>query len=264
MRASLWKYYRRSRIAKYYRYWRNYCRAVVTWYRYEGLLVTLWRSLVRGLSDFASVEMQLVTFLRSDLTQPLVEAQPAADISIAPATESDIDLLVKLLAMYRHGNNPTSDQIHICRQETLERLQRGQVPFIGKVGEEIAHFNWIVFDWLEWPFGPAQRVFLRQDEANTEYAYTAPRWRGRSIHTAVLARMLHFLKQQGYRVAYTQTGTANRSSLKAHRRLRWEVCGIVLCIRRRGAAHMWVLHIKGNPEPFDLPRRVLPFMLRLH
>ena len=76
-------------------------------------------------------------------------------------------------------------------------------------------------------------------------------WRGKGVHTAVLNAMLDFLQKTGYRAAYTDVGTDNRSSWKTHERLGWEVCGTALDFRPRGGDTIWRWRMRGTLYPFS-------------
>ena len=216
--------------------------------RYEGLPILLWRSLSQCVSPVGAV--QLWTFYRRDLTKPLVETRARADVTITLATDADTDELAALVARRYGPTRPGPYEKLGIGATILHRLRRGLKCFVARSGTEIVHYNWLAFQAEESLGDTGARITLREAEAYCSDAYTVETWRGKGIHTAVLHAMLDFLQKTGYRTAYTDVGTDNRSSWKTHERLGWEVCGTALDFRPRGGDTIWRWRMRGTLYPF--------------
>lgn len=216
---------------------------------YEGPHFLLWRALVKALSPWGS--LGLINLYRKDLAPPLDRIPMKLDLTACQATESDIEQLARLISV-RYGRREgdaflTGQDI---RQRIVELFRRGHRCFLGKIGKEIVHYNWIFFHWNESVSGTGRFVRLRDDEALLNDAYTSEQWRGRAIHTIVQHHMLFSLQQGGYRTAYTFVSAKNRSSQKTHHRLRWERSGIMLCFIPHGPKEAKIWRIRGTLDPF--------------
>jgi hypothetical protein len=229
---------------------RWYFRWGVDTIRYEGLHILLWRMLKLGVSPFGRLDMD--SFCRKDLTQPLGEIPAKVDLTIGQATEADIDQLAALVAK-RYGPKQKREMFKTCSiQETIrERFQQGAKCFVGKIGTEMVAYNWIFFHRSEWPHGYLViSISLNDDEALCEDAFTAEEWRGKRIHGAIHNQMLLYLQRSGIRRAYTLVGTDNVSSSKALHRLGWEFYGIALTFISHRTHRVRVWRVRGTPEPF--------------
>ncbi|NIM98114.1 MAG: hypothetical protein GTO24_08565 [candidate division Zixibacteria bacterium] len=228
-----------------------YYRQAIETLRYEGLQSVVWRMVVMCLSPFGF--LRLVTFYQKDLTQPLKEIQAKVEITVGQANESDVDQLATLVAR-RYGPSkdlgPHKYKKLGIQGTILNRFRRGHRCFVGKIGSDIIHYNWIFFGWEELLGGVGRFIRLRNDEAFCDDAYTEEAWRGRAIHTVVQNQMLLFLQKAGYRRAYTIVGIDKKSALKTHHRLGWEPSGTMLCFTPRGAKKAWIWRIKGTLDPF--------------
>lgn len=219
----------------------NRCGEVI---RYDGLIVLLWRLLKMGVQRFGGVE--LVTLFVKDLDRPIKEAKAPENLSIAIATEADIEPLFELFReQFRDWD---SSRMKEYQRMVLDRLQRGCLCFLGKMGQEIVHFNWISFRW-EKSWG-GRFMHLKNDEAYCWDGFTSDRWRGRGVHPAVHRHMLEHLRGHGYRKAYTTVNTDNRSSQKTHHIFGWSTLGVMICFVPRGAAKGWIWTIKGDLGDF--------------
>lgn len=227
---------------------RWYCRRGILTLRYEGFHILLWRILKMGFLPLGYLGFAI--FYKKDLTQPVNEIRANVDLTISQATETDVDQLVKLVAQ-RYG--PTRNLEWYTKlglkNTILQRLQRGCKCFVGKIGEEIVAYNWIFFQWEESVPGTSRFIHLRKDEALMNDAFTVETWRGNGIHAAVHNQMLLFLKQSGYRRAYTIASSV-KSTRKALERAVWELSGIMLFFIPRGSEKAWIWRIQGTLEPF--------------
>lgn len=189
---------------------------------------------------------------QKDLTQPMEEVKGKVDVNVCQASESDIgqlEMLVSENLRQEIGHERYTRYFRLgVRGTILDRFQLGQKCFLGKIGTEIVHYNWIFFNWEESVSG--RFIHLKEDEALMDDAFTVERWRGKAIHTVVHNRMLLFLKQNGYRRAYTLVGAFNNASQKTHHRLGWDLTGMMLVFIRRRSRKAWIWRIKGNLEPF--------------
>jgi GNAT superfamily N-acetyltransferase len=199
----------------------------------------LWAGLGRCLRPFG--ELARARLYEKDLSRPLT-AFPAGAVTIAQATASDIERVAELAT-----SDGTSD-VAAVRSLFFDRIRRGARCFVAKIDDQVVHCNWLIFDRMEsWPSGQGRSV-LRDGEAYCTDAFTAPAWRGRAIHTAVLSRMLLFLKEAGYQRAYTIVATANEASWKTHLRLRWRLAGISVSFKPHHRNKMLVWTMVWGPR----------------
>jgi GNAT superfamily N-acetyltransferase len=227
---------------------RWYSRRTLDTLHYEGLHILLWRTLSQCVSPLGT--LQPWTFYQRDLTRPIGEMPARVGVRVTIAAESDIDQLATLVAR-RYG--PTG----IGPYETLgipgtilHRFRRGLRCFVARIETEIVHYNWIAFQREESLGDAGSLIVLGDGEAYCSDAYTVEAWRGQGIHTVVLHQMLVFLRRAGYRKAYTDVGSDNKSSWKTHERLGWEVCGAALDFKPRGAHTIWRWRMRGGLSPF--------------
>lgn len=228
---------------------RWYARRSLDTLRYEGVPILLWRVLSRCLVPFGT--LQPWTFYEHDLGRPIPAVRTAADVRIMQATESDVQELATLVAR-RYGPTPIGPYARLgIRATIVHRLRRGLRCFVARTATgEIVHYNWIAVGREE-TLGPVgASILLRDGEAYCSDAYTVETWRGRSIHTTVLRAMLVWLHQAGYRKAYTDVGTDNKSSWKAHERLGWTMCGLAVDFIPRGGRRIWRIRLGGGANPF--------------
>jgi hypothetical protein len=191
----------------------------------------------------------MVSFCRKDLTQPLEEAEAKVDLIINQATEADIDQLAALVGK-RYG--PRARQWFTTQSipETIhDRFEHGARCFVGKVGTEMVAYNWIFFHTKEWPREP-YFVHLSDQEALCDEAFTVEEWRGKRIHGAVHNRMLLFLQQSGFRMAYTLVGTDQVSSKKALYALGWDFYGTLLYFSPHRSDRVLRWQVRGPLDPF--------------
>ena len=218
--------------------------------RYSGLRGVLWRVFEDCLAPIGQVGLESIC--RKDLAVPLVDMTPRADVDISVATEDDIDQLVGLVESNWHDSDEVGPYTELGGRGTIvDRFQRGEKCFVAKIGTDIVHYNWIAFDREEAIAGTGLIVCLTDgQEAVCHDGFTVEAWRGMGIHPAVNSAMLRWLKESGYRYAYTVVGTVSRSSNITHHRLDWEFTGVMLYLisRRTGKARVW--RLKGTLAPF--------------
>lgn len=200
----------------------------------------------------------ILNFYQKDLTEPLREIQTNVNLIVRLATPSDIEELITLIKRrYAHSRTLEWYSKLGIRDTILRRFQRGCKCFIGKVGEEIVHYNWVFLHWEETDPGIGRFTHLKNDEALLNDGFTPEEWRGKSIHTAVNNEMLRFLKETGYRRAYTIAGLQGKSAKKGVSRVGWTYTGTMLYFLPRGSEKARVWRIDGSMDPFveeDIPK----------
>jgi len=224
-----------------FQYW--YKRLMET-LRYEGIYILLWRIAKMCFSPLGALGMETIYW--KDLTQPLEEFRTKVDTTICRANESDMEQLAALLGR-RYG--PRTHMSEKYRDIFLKRFRDGNECFVAKIGTEIVGYNWIIYDQKVQLAEGYRIIHLKDDEVYTHDAYTSEVWRGKGIHTAGLNQMLLFLQQSGYQRVYTYANTDNKSSLKTHHRLGWELLGSILYFKPRGAKKAWIRQLNGTLEP---------------
>ena len=229
-------------------------RSQIRWYfrwgvdtiRYEGLHILLWRMLRLGLSPLG--ELRVVSFCRRDLTQPLGETQAKVDLIVSQAAQADIDQLAALVEKRWSPKQKLKLFKTKSIQETInEQFQQGAKCFVGRIGTEIVHYNWIFFHRKEYG---RYFIHLSDREALCDDGFTVEEWRGEAIHGAVHNQMLLFLQQSGFGTAYTLVNTDNISSKKALQRLGWDFYGTWLYFSSYTSEKALTWQIHGPLDPF--------------
>ncbi len=228
-------------------------KRLVSWrhtFRYSGLRGLLWRAAESCLAPIGQAGLESIC--RKDLTAPLADVTARADIDISMATEDDIDRLVAVIESNWAGRDGLGPYGELgFRGTVVARFERGQKCFVAKVGDDIAHYNWIALDWGEAIAGTGLIARLTEgEEAICHDGFTVGAWRGLGIHPAVNNAMLQWLKESGYRYAYTVVGTVSRSSNITHHRLDWEFTGVMLYLISRRTGRAWVWRVRGTLAPF--------------
>jgi len=204
----------------------------------------------------------MMSLLTKDLTSPLEKIPTKIDLTICQAAEADIEQLATLIFI-QHGGS--KDQPPFVTQNIRRRLshlfRQGHRCFLGKINGEIVHYNWIFFHWNESVTNTGRYVILKDDEVLFNDAYTSEEWRGKAIHTIVQYHMLLFVKEAGYRRAYTFAPTNNKSSLKTHHRLQWKRSGIMVYFIPRGQRDAKIWRLRGTLDPFA--EKEIPFEIRI-
>lgn len=195
----------------------------------------------------------LESICRKDLVAPLTDVTARVEIDISQATDDDIDQIVELARSNWRDLDDGGPYAELGHRGTVEdRLRRGQKCFVARSGTEVVHYNWIALDRAEAIAGTGLVAELAEgEEAVCHDGLTAPSFRGLGIHPAVNNSMLTWLKESGYRTAYTVVGAVARSSNITHHRLDWEFAGVMLYLisRRTGKARVW--RLKGTLAPFN-------------
>jgi len=216
-------------------------------YRYDGFAFLPWKLAVEALSPLGF--LSLVSFYQKDLTKPLKAPSAKVDLTVCQARGADIEALATL-AYNRYCQAESNEDFRSWRIQAkiFDLLRRGHICFLGKIGGEVVHYNWIYFRWNDTL--PGRYIHLKEDEALLNDAYTIEAWRGKAIHTLVQYHMLLHLKEGGYRRAYTFAYTDNRSSLKTHDRLGWKRTGLILHFVTQDGNWSKLWRICGILDPF--------------
>src|SRR5689334_4565249 len=134
-------------ISSYY----TACRNSV---RYDGLPVFLWRIGVKVLSPVALIQHQIL--FEIDLEQPIEQRRPRVDCRIEAASESDMEAIAN--SRYKPLPPVDEDQLsdydeyervlyerqcatfrEVFKKTALQALRAGEMCFVARVGDEIAH-----------------------------------------------------------------------------------------------------------------------------
>jgi len=218
----------------------RYFSAGIKIIRYEGVFSLFWRAVKKCLSPQGS--LGIIIFYKKDLNHPLREIRSKVELSVTESSKSDIEQVITLKAS-REGRSEIELQ-----GEILQRFRRGDKCFVGKIGTEIVHYNWISFHCSDIVAG--RFIHLKNDEAFCYDGFTVEAWRGRAIHPEVNYRMLLHLQQTGYRRAYTHHEAETISSKKGLQLLRWESYGTILYFIPCRTRKCWIWRIKGSLDPF--------------
>jgi hypothetical protein len=217
--------------------------------RYEGLHILLWRILQESLAPLG--ELGLTAFCRKDLTKPLKEIRAKVDLNISQVTEAEIGQLALLEAQ---NLDPQYLQNPSCVQDIEEiirsRMQQGAICYVGKVGSEMVHHNWIFFH--KWESHLGYTANLSDYEAFFGIAFTVPEWRGKGIHGAVNSHMLSVMQQSGFHIVYTRVELHNIASTKGLQRVGWDFYSTLLYFIPKQSDNVYRWEIRGPLDPFVL------------
>ncbi|HZD16756.1 MAG TPA: GNAT family N-acetyltransferase, partial [Actinomycetota bacterium] len=150
---------------------------------------------------------RLYVMYRKDLTRRPEPFRARVPIEVTIARPREIDAVAEV------NRGATEDLVTIYRG----RLEMGGVCFVARLDGRIVGYNWIFTRSLVDFDG--ERIDLGDGEIFCLDAYTAEEWRGHAIHTELLAHMLRWGHDEGYRTAYTEVSALLRRSWKTHRRL---------------------------------------------
>jgi hypothetical protein len=223
----------------------RYHRKIIETYRYEGLPFLMWRIFTWCIAPLGSV--YLVWLCKKELREPLEDLEAKIPVEVVQATEADLEAIAAMVAKRLSTTQTGSGwyrQLGI-RGTIVERFQRGDKCFLGKVGQEVVHFSWIFFDRAE-PISITGRcIHLNADEAMCNDGFTEEAWRGKSVARTVNYQMLRFLKMSGYRTALISVGADNLVSQKILRRIGWEFSSLIVCIIPRSSSKEWTWQFDG-------------------
>lgn len=231
--------------------------AVYDSFRYEGMPILFWRIMAKLLSPVVSIDTQML--FEFDLTQPVEPRSALVECTVGQATEADLDALVD-----QQLSRPPPDDAELSDEDEYERawlqrerarlrneyrqwLRAGELCFVARVGDEIAHNNWIHF------YGCAhlssRPIELRPGEAYAAEGYTTVRWRGKRLHEVVNAHMLRYAQSHGYRMAYTITDIIKAGARRGLLRVGWRKRGQHVTITPRRLGRTWMVRLYGNISP---------------
>jgi hypothetical protein len=223
----------------------RYRKKIRDTYRYEGLRFLIWRISTWCLAPLGS--LYVVWLCKKDLREPLEDIDKKIPVEVVQATEADLETIAAMVAR-RLGTTQAGSgwyRQHGIRGTIIERFQHGDKCFLGKVSQEVVHFNWIFFNRAEPISATGRSICLKADEAMCNDGFTEEAWRGKSVHRIVNHEMLRFLKTSGYRTALTSVGADNLVSQKALRRIGWEFSTLMLCIIPRGSSKERIWQFNG-------------------
>jgi GNAT superfamily N-acetyltransferase len=196
------------------------------------------------------------------LANPLPDAPCALDVEIRLATAADLDLVLQAYApdpflflgdLAADGSVPAE-----VRKLYADRLDRGELCFIGSVGGEPAHLNWTCLTWGD--AVPGRPIVLRGNEAYTTDGFTYPAFRGKNVHAHVLRAMLEYARGLGRTVAYTLAGGDRPEGQKGLHKLGWREIGRVHYLLHGNGYKAAILRRVGRLDPISW--RGLPAALR--
>jgi hypothetical protein len=226
--------------------------------KYEGISILCWRILAKAVSPFADVHTQML--FDFDLTKPVEQREARIECRVEQATEADLDALVD----QRMTRVPADDGEELTDEEEYRRawlrrerarlrdayrrwFRAGELCFVARIGDEIAHNNWIHFHGCK-PLS-SRPIYLAPGEAYAAEGFTTARWRGKRIHEAVNAYMLEYARTHGCHLAYTITDITKAGARRGVLRVGWRKRGQHLTVSPRRIAKSWMFRINGDVTP---------------
>jgi hypothetical protein len=237
---------------------------LISWYktacdsiRYDGIAILLWRILAKLLSPVASVYTQML--FEFDLTQSIEPRAARIKCTVGLATEAELEALVDQQLdrpMPDDAELSDEDEYHRAwlqherarmRNEYREWFRAGELCFVARVGDEIAHNNWLhVYGCAHLSSRP---IDIGPGEVYAAEGYTSVRWRGQRLHEEVNAYMLRYAKDRGYRLAYTITDIIKAGARRGILRVGWRKRGQHVTITPRRLGRTWLVRISGDVAP---------------
>jgi hypothetical protein len=214
--------------------------------RHQVVYLLAWKALKKALSPVAKPE--LAVLYRMDLSKNIFPRPARIPLRVEPAVPEDLRRLAVLMV---EDWGWEVRRIPEMEAAVRARLDRGEICFVARSGAEIAHVNWISFQSQKSFAG--RFILLQPDEAYCGGAYTPEAWRGKGLHSAVNSAMLRYLKEHGFRTAYTWANLFNRSSRKAFVPIGWEKHGLVFAVEFHRLRRSRILCLAGSAEPFVCP-----------
>jgi len=237
---------------------RYYADQAIETVRYDGAHFLLWKIFSNLVAPLATVGVEVI--LEMDLSATLEPRTARVPLQIRHATVDDVDRLIAL----QYGESlPVDAQLSDAQEYEEARnermranltmqyrhdIEQGDRCYIAFCGAEIAHTNWSRFGYALPIIGcmfalrPGEEVFCSD-------GYTAPEFRGQSVHGQVNMHMLLEAKARGYRVAYTTTDLSRTRSRRGLLRLGWALCGRLLYIIPRGLRRTMIVRLSGRYGP---------------
>ena len=218
--------------------------------RYKRVRGLLWSGVQNAVSPIG--QLGLESLCQKDLTEPLPVVEARIPITIGPADANDIDQITALASGLWAGSDEIGPYTRLgVRGTVLDRFERGQKCFVAKIGDDIVHYNWIGFDYEETIAGTGRYLRLDDDEAVCHDGMTVQRYRGKGVHLAVHNQMLIWLKENGFKRAYTVVGALDRPANITHHRLDWEFSGVMLYLITHRSKRPFVVRVRGTLDPFN-------------
>ena len=131
------------------------------------------------------IKHQEVVLLEKDLSHIPASTRSVPTVSIERGRPNHVHGLTRLLPGW-------SSRIF------QDRLSRGDIFFVARAGNQIVHQTWVSFE-DKWVSLLNKKIVLEEREAYLYQVYTALEYRGRHIFTAVVGKVLRYLKAQGYK-----------------------------------------------------------------
>jgi GNAT superfamily N-acetyltransferase len=153
-------------------------------------------------------------------------------------------------------NRETKKNYRLLFESQVEKEHK---CFVAKVGSSVIGYNWIGLGSF---WNGIDYIVLREKEVFCFDAYTAIEWRGKGIHTALLAAMLEWASKENYRTAYTHVAVLQPSSWKSHTRLKWQVSGLVAGAYLPGFGKNWSYVVYGSHYPIQRTVFLSPWLIR--
>jgi L-amino acid N-acyltransferase YncA len=185
------------------------------------------------------VTLRLDYIYRIDLSKPLIHWEPRIPVAVSAATIQDV-----ASAAEREYHETKIDKRRLFKS----KIENGHHCFVAKDGSSVVGYNWIGSGsfWNGIDF-----VVLKDDEVWCSDAYTAIEWRGKGIHTALLAAMIEWARKENFRTAYTHVSAFHPKSWKAHEHLKWQVSGLYFGFHLPVLDKQWTFAVYGSRYPIQ-------------
>jgi GNAT superfamily N-acetyltransferase len=218
--------------------------------RHQGVALLLWEMFQNALSPLWEIEAEI--WFAKDLSEVSDHPHPTLDLRIAEAEPDDVPAIVACLIEEDLPLDPDElvEETRKLTRVQLSKMRMGGTCFLARVDGELVHINWTLYRITASMLSSA--VLLDYEEVVTTDAYTAPRWRGKGIHSVVLNHMLGVAHSRGRETAYTMTLLWNRPSRKGIIPLGWRRSGTLFYIRSEHTGKVRAVWLGPESGPFAL------------
>lgn len=167
------------------------------------------------------------------LRKPIEQAAARIEIQSSELTEGDLEA-------YNDFRQPAD------RDAARKRLLKGDACFVARHGDTIVGACWVSVG-TAWNAYLSTPIPLAPDEAYSYDLYTAPRWRGENIPTAVMCALHSSCRAKGFKRVIGLTIPENRPAMNVHTGYR--NIGVMGYVGVRNRRHLFCRMNPGERAP---------------
>lgn len=155
-----------------------------------------------------------------------------------PVVETKVPVEVRVLVSAKDVNDRcyqgvllASGDDPVQHNETLRRLDQGDICVVGIVGDKVAGFVWQYSQRRKYEPAIEREEIFDEDEVLLYDALVFPEFRGKRVNTKLLETLLFFVKFKNYLKARTYVQAHNVAQRKTFERLGLYPVKVITCLR---------------------------------